>query len=63
MNVAGWPHFNQVSAIRGYQNEVNSLKNDSKLKHMRYWINILFQLDNSAPGHVLIAKSLVFDNQ
>ena len=35
-----------LKLYRVYQNEVNSLKNDSKIKPIKYWINILYQLDN-----------------
>ena len=36
------PDLNEKTKYRVYQIEVNSLKNDSKLKSMKYLVKILF---------------------
>ena len=48
---------------RVYQKEVNSLKNDSTLKSMKYLIKILFYLDKLVSCLPPVAKSLVCDSQ
>ena len=39
------PSVHLFLQYRVYQKEVNSLKNDSKLKSMKYLVKILFHLD------------------
>ena len=46
-----------------YQNVVNSLKNDSKLKSMKYLFKILFYLENLVSCLPPVANSLVSDSQ
>ena len=48
---------------RVYEKEVNSLKNDSKLKSMKYLVKILFKLDKLLSCFPPVAKSLVCDSQ
>ena len=45
------------------QKEVNSLKNDSKLKGMKYLVKILFYLDKLVSCLPPVTKSLVCDSQ
>ena len=51
------------SLYRVYQKRVNSLKNDSKLKSMKYLVKILFYLDKIVSYLLPVAKSLVCDSQ
>ena len=51
------------SLYRVYQGRVNSLKNDSKLKSMKYLVKILFYLDKLVSYLLPVAKSLVCDSQ
>ena len=53
------PYFSAL--YRVYQNEVNSLKNHSKLQSMKYLVNILFELDKLVSCRPLVAKSLEYD--
>ena len=52
-----------ILLYRVYQKEVNTLKNDSKLKSMNYLVKILFYLDELVSCLPPVAKSLMCDSQ
>ena len=55
--------FWHCTIIQGVSKKVNSLKNYSKLKRVKYLVKILFKLDKLTSCLPPVAKSLMCDNQ